>query len=390
MGARIIGDFPTGPLSDLYGDRYSAAPSLQYPLDVGGFEHPHYILFNINVPAKSSYVKNGSLSVSDQLSQVDINRAATNQLGSTTDPFSVLGTAGLVGAGVAAIGAISGGLKQVASGGATTASLIGSALPGLATGALTTGILASLDVTRKTRRTEQSIKLYVPNNIMQQYSLTYDAVSMTEAMGTAGLAAQTGQAAGGSFTGTLSEVKDIMTGAGRGTDLPEASAFGGGVAEIAGAAAAKSEMFGADIERVNLASYGYAKNPQIEVLFNSPSIRTFQFDFKFSPKSAKESQTIIDIIRTFKFHSAPELVPGDGGARYFIPPSEFDIAFYYNNSLNDKLFKITTCVCTGVDVNYVTAGQFATYYDGTPIEIEMVLKFQETEIIHKDLVTQGY
>lgn len=395
MGARIIGDFPTGPLSDLYQDRYSSAPSLQYPLDVGSLESPHYMLFNINVPEKSSYVKNGSFAVTEQsiTSQADINRAGTDQLGSSTDPFSGFGSALVGGLAVGAIGAVGGTVKY--AGGAlsagkpiSTAGLVGSALPGAISGLVSGALLTQFDVTRKTRRTEQEIKLYVPNNVMQQLGPAYTELSMTDALGNAGFAAQSAQAAGSAFSGSIDDIKNALLGAGRSTDLNEAGAGGAAAAEAMGMAAAGSGAFGSGIDRVALNNYGYAKNPQVEVLFDTVSLREFQFDFKFTPKNAKEAQTVLDIIKTFRFHAAPELVPGSG--RYFIPPSEFDISFMYRGNLNDKLFKISTCVCTGVDVNYVTAGQFATYYDGTPVEIEMVLKFKEVEILHKDLITQGY
>lgn len=393
MGARIIGDFPTGPLSDLYQDRYSSAPSLQYPLDVGSLESPHYMLFNINVPEKSSYVKNGSFAVTEQsiTSQADINRAGTDQLGSSTDPFST--SALLAGAAVGVGGAIGGAVKY--AGGAlsagkpiTTAGLVGSALPGALSGVAAGAILALIDVTRKTRRTEQEIKLYVPANIMQQLGPAYTELSMTDALGSAGFAAQSLQAAGSAFSGSIDDIKNALLGAGRSTELNEGGSLGAAAAEGAGAIAAGSGVFGSGVDRAVLASFGYARNPQVEVLFDTVSLREFQFDFKFTPKNAKEAQTVLDIIKTFRFHAAPELLEGSG--RYFIPPSEFDISFMYRGNLNDKLFKISTCVCTGVDVNYVTAGQFATYYDGTPVEIEMVLKFKEVEILHKGLITQGY
>lgn len=395
MGARIIGDFPTGPLSDLYQDRYSSAPSLQYPLDLGNTEQPHYILFNVNVPEKSSYVKNGSFAVTEQsiTSQADINRAGTDQLGSSTDPLSGLGSALVGGLAVGAVGAVGGAVKY--AGGAlsagkpvTTAGLVGSALPGILTGGLTTALLSQLDVTRKTRRTEQEIKLYVPNNIMQQLTPSFTELSMTDALGMAGFAGQAASAVGASLSDIPGDLKDAILGAGRSTSLEESGPTGATAAEGFGLALQKSGAFGSGIERVALNNYGYAKNPQVEVLFDTVALREFQFDFKFTPKNAKEAQTVLDIIKTFRFHAAPELVPGSG--RYFIPPSEFDISFMYRDNLNSKLFKISTCVCTGVDVNYVTAGQFATYYDGTPIEIEMVLKFKEVEIMHKDLITQGY
>ena len=46
-------------------------------------------------------------------------------------------------------------------------------------------------------------------------------------------------------------------------------------------------------------------NPNVELLFNSPKLREFNFTFNLSPRNPKEAQTIRQIIRTFKQSSAP-------------------------------------------------------------------------------------
>ena len=107
------------------------------------------------------------------------------------------------------------------------------------------------------------------------------------------------------------------------------------------------------------------------------------------PRSPEEAQVIRDIIKQFKFYAAPELLPGSTG-RFFIPPAEFDIKFFYNGRENLNINKISTCVLTRIDVNYASAGQWTTFDDGMPVETMLQLEFQELEIMHKKRIEDGY
>jgi hypothetical protein len=57
---------------------------------------------------------------------------------------------------------------------------------------------------------------------------------------------------------------------------------------------------------------------------------------------------------------------------------------------NTKLPKIATCVLQGIDVNYGSAGQWTAFQDGMPVEIAMQLRFKEVEIMHKELIRNGF
>ena len=76
--------------------------------------------------------------------------------------------------------------------------------------------------------------------------------------------------------------------------------------------------------------------------------------------------------------------------RFFIPPAEFDIKFFFNGSENENINKISTCVLTTIDVNYSAGGSWTTFQDGMPVEIGMILKFKELELMHKGRIQDGY
>jgi hypothetical protein len=142
---------------------------------------------------------------------------------------------------------------------------------------------------------------------------------------------------------------------------------------------------------IAVAGQGMVTNPLIEVLYTSPGLRTFRFDFMFYPESQKEALAVQKIIQLFQFHQAPEIAPGTGGY-FLVPPSEFDIEFFYNGYENVNLPSISTCVLSSLDVDYAPNGW--TAYEitgenpkmggsGMPVATKLSLEFKETSIVTK-------
>lgn len=116
-------------------------------------------------------------------------------------------------------------------------------------------------------------------------------------------------------------------------------------------------------------------NPFREVLFESVGYRAFSFKYRFFPKNKSESQKIYNLINTFKIHMHPEL---SGGKLFYLYPSEFDIQYYYKDQENNYLNRFARCALTDLSVEY-GGEQFATFEDGSPVEIGLSLTFQELE-----------
>lgn len=375
---------PTGSQNKLESTPYDFN-DLRFPPNVGHVEkHLHWIKFIPNVQNKSSYNVKKAGGPSGMLGQADTNRRrGNNQLGSDADPFNgpISGTAlaGIFGVIQGVGSAIEAAGSPGASVGQVVASGAGGFLGGAIAGAFAGAVVSGIDLTRKTRRAAGSIALYMPDTVNQTVVNDYDQVSLTQALGTAGLILQSG----GAITEGI--VKSASSG-----DLSFGQTTGSAAtSELAGALAEKTGAFGQGITDVLLFSAGYAQNPQVELLFKTIQNREFLFDFKFVPRNKPEAETIIKIIQAFRFFAAPE-IPKTGNGRYFIPPSEFDIQFMVGSSANPNLPKISTCVLQGIDVNYGSAGQWTAFKDGMPVEISMQLRFKEVEIMHKELVTQGY
>jgi len=211
---------------------------------------------------------------------------------------------------------------------------------------------------RNIQQLEEAIALFMPDGITSNYDHEYDVLSVTATLGVAGFAAQAAGSDG--FVG-------------------DANPY---IAEAAATLASKV-IGGEDFAKLGLfATTGLVRNPQMELIYSTPVLRKFTFDFRLIPRDSNEAAAIIKIIDDFKFFSAPEILTGTGG-RYLIPPSQFQIEFYKGDgTINDKLFKTKNCVLTGVSVDYTPNG-FATFADGMPVEIRMQLNFQETSIISK-------
>lgn len=367
---------PAGPLKKLYDNPYKTG-DLRFPIDLStnNYERLHYVTFYVNVQEKSKYsVKEETTGAQ---SAANANRFADTLLGigqvsGTTEAV------GLVGQAIAA-GAMGAGGAKV---GFDIAQEKGAIAGGILGGAIGTAIVKSIDLSRKTKRIKSTISLYMPDTVVTTSSHGYNGVSMTGALGMVGALGQ-----GASAVGT--SISEYFKKGGEGANPNLAGAGTGSMAELGGAIAEKSGAFGEGIKEAVLFSAGLAQNPQIEILYQQTEHRTFTFTFKMIPRNAAEAQAIRDIIKEFRFHSAPELLPGAQG-RFFIPPAEFDIKFFYNGKENQNINRISTCVLTRVDVNYASAGQWTTFDDGMPVETTMQLEFQELELMHKQRIAEGY
>jgi hypothetical protein len=150
-------------------------------------------------------------------------------------------------------------------------------------------------------------------------------------------------------------------------------------------AAAAGMAVGENLDVKNLASVtsAMAPNPFREQIFQNVDTRTFTFDYKFLPKSQKESENIKEIIYTFAYHMHPEL---SAQGLFYIYPSEFNIQFFHQGRENLWVNKISTCVLTDMNVDYGNNSVFSTFANGAPTEINMRLTFRELEVLTKERI----
>ena len=247
---------------------------------------------------------------------------------------------------------------------------------------LRTGVATAARQAGTTRRITDSVALYLPPNVQDNTSASYDDT----ATGVLGL----GALAGLNFLDAFRD-KDYEAAARIFTE--SGGVFAAEIAKRAGAALA--EGFAGAEGAIPLFNriFGRADNPFMEVLFNTMNIRTFQYNFNFAPRNEDETAEVQKIIQLFRFHMAPELQGAN--SRYLTLPSEFDIHYMYHamdgtSYENDYFNRIATCVLENVAVNYTPGDKVRTFQDGSPTQITMGLTFRETELLTKERINQGY
>ena len=123
---------------------------------------------------------------------------------------------------------------------------------------------------------------------------------------------------------------------------------------------------------------GAVINPNVELLFGKPQLRSFQFNFNLSPRNAKEAQTVKQIIRLFKQASAPRrTIKG-----YFLrTPLVYQLE-YINNAYNLNRFK--ECAMINFSTDYTPNGNYSTFRDGTMTQYKIAMEFTELDPIFND------
>jgi hypothetical protein len=227
-----------------------------------------------------------------------------------------------------------------------------------------------------TEKTTDSIALYMPDTLQFTYSQGYENLEMGKEL--AGQAFQVGK-------DSLQKLKN-----GEETNVTGAlkAAISAGVIKgvgdaINGGAAAKAGAF---------LFTGGVINPMLEMLYSSPAFRSFNFEFMFYPRDEREALEVQNILERLRFHQAPELDASSSGV-LLIPPSEFELQFYYAGKPNPNLPPIARCVLTNVSMDYAPNG-WSSYEmpgeyspalgrTGMPSAIRVTLDFIETQFLTK-------
>jgi hypothetical protein len=238
-----------------------------------------------------------------------------------------------------------------------------------------------------TRRIDTAIGLYMPDDITTSYATNWEGGELSAPI---------------AMMKTINGATDMIKNFDANTlgDFFNSAANGG-----AASAGSKAINYGLDFMNANLGGteLGNAasilkrefRNPYMEFLFKGVSARSFNLNFKFSPRSQIETNRVRDIIHKFKYHQLPEYNRDNALGVFYTYPSEFDITFFSNTTENKYLFKMSTCALTECRINYTGAGQWSAFreIDGegaAPTHIEMSLTFTELELLSRQRISQGF
>lgn len=129
---------------------------------------------------------------------------------------------------------------------------------------------------------------------------------------------------------------------------------------------------------------GAILNPNLELLFNGPSLRPFTFNFLLAPRSEKESQAAVNVIRFFKVGMSPIRSKSN---LFLKTPNTFRIKYLHRGeggSEHKFLNKFKECALLSVGVNYTPNANYATFTDGGMVAYQLTLSFQELEPVFND------
>ena len=147
-------------------------------------------------------------------------------------------------------------------------------------------------------------------------------------------------------------------------------------------------VFGGNVSAQQLLArqQGQIFNPNLELLFDAPTLRSFTFSFKMTPRSRQEAKQCKLIIRSFKQNMAPKanLEGGQaGGTGIFLKtPNIFELSYKRGGRDHPFLHKFKQCFLTNFSVNYTAEGTHTTYDDSTPVSMTMDMTFKEIEPIY--------
>lgn len=129
---------------------------------------------------------------------------------------------------------------------------------------------------------------------------------------------------------------------------------------------------------------GKVINPNMEMLFSGPRLRTFNFQFDMTPRNKDESKQIRRIIKTFKKYMSPS--KSITGA-FLQSPKIFELEYIYNGNIQSGsvngnqhpyLNKFKACALTEFNVNFTPDGSYMTYRDdGSMTKYSITMSFSE-------------
>ena len=264
----------------------------------------------------------------------------------------------------------------------------------------TVGGTSSGSLAKRSVVNDGSILLQVPSNVQDGNAVNFGDSSMNTLMGAAaGVVGNVMGAGGKAVADVVGGKRTISEGLGDfGKDVKDDAKKRLGDAQGLSSAAQKFMnaqltssalgVFGGNVSAQQLLARqsGQIFNPNLELLFDAPTLRSFTFSFKMTPRSEQEARQCKLIIRSFKQNMAPKanLEGGQlGGTGIFLKtPNIFELSYKRGNRDHPFLHKFKQCFLTNFSVNYTAEGTHTTYDDSTPVSMTMDMTFKEIEPIY--------
>ena len=234
------------------------------------------------------------------------------------------------------------------------------------------------------------IILYMPQDVTDSFSAKWQGKKFG-ALTTGILAAAGDDQAIGKLNNLKRAAEGVLN---RGTAEAAAKIVTGLASKITGDTISANDLF--------TGISGVARNPNVEVLFQSMELRTFDLTFKMAPYDNQDVQNMDAVIRLFKMAMLPQYKLSEGTkvfgmdndfleAGFIQVPKLCAVNFMRGSNRNHFLPKYKMCAITDVNVNYTPDNVYATFDRSSPVATELKLSFMETKLVFsEDIAERGF
>ena len=254
----------------------------------------------------------------------------------------------------------------------------------LSQGLTSKGLATQTTISQSTKKIGDIIILPMPSSIVDTNQVNYsddslDAITAAVAGGAKDLM-NIDLFKGGKFdlSNALSEAKIKIEKLGKTVLTPETKDLI--LANLAAQAGSLVGLTNLSLNQVLARSTGEIVNPNMELLFNGPTIRNFSFSFKLTPRNDKEAEQIKLIIRSLKKHMSPK----NNDGTFLRSPDVFELRYKQGLQDHSYLNRFKRCALQNMSVNYTGENVYATYDDGAPVSTILSLSFKELEPIYAE------
>ena len=162
----------------------------------------------------------------------------------------------------------------------------------------------------------------------------------------------------------------------------------------------KAGGYGVETESILARGAGIVPNSNLELLFNGPTLRSFNFSYRLTPRNEPEAIRVRRIIRFFKQSMAAKKITAQGGlagqSSFFLgTPNVFQLEYRTQStrsgggSFIDGVNRFKTCALTSFQCDYTPDGFWAAYEAGQPVSTVMSMTFNELEPLYDTDYQEG-
>jgi len=192
----------------------------------------------------------------------------------------------------------------------------------------------------------------------------------------------------GGFLGGFSDLMDELKKGGVGSGTPSGLLLSSFISQYA------LGKIGINVDPAQFIARGTGTtiNPNLELLFNGPKLRSFSFTFEFAPIGLNDATAARRVMRFFKQGMAAKRFKST--SIFIGSPNVFRISYRGSGNKSIKgLNKFKICALTSCEINYTPEGVYQSYDDpnavSMPVRTNMTLSFTElTPIFEQDYLNQ--